>query len=360
MKCVGGRRAVSNGEQGPLGFVETVSRPLMASRVSTLLSPIHGKGKEEVSMKLRGLMMAVALTCLVAAPFSVSMAAQELHLGTSTVGGIYYNLGVPISQVLNKYIPEIHVTPEITIGTVENLRLIGQGKMELGITLSFVANQALNGVEAFKEKVPVRTIMHLAPLVNFFMALEESGIKTHADLKGKRVNLGQPGGLDRNSKNLLAAYGLKPTDMKASLQGIGAGVDALKDGKFDAVIVTIPLANQLLATHKATIIWPDEAHLDKLIKATPGYSKWLMPAGNIKGVNEPKWVPDFGCTLSCSEKMDPALVYKITKVLVEHLDELAAMFGQYKFVTKQTAADSMGVPHHTGAAKYYKEAGLVK
>ena len=323
------------------------------------MSPLVGKDLE-VAMKKRTIMIVAFLTLLVVSPFSVSMAAQELHLGTSTVGGIYYNLGVPISQVLNKYIPEIHVTPEITLGTVENLRLMGQGKMEMGITLSFVANQALNGVETFKEKIPVRTIMHLAPLVNFFMALEDSGIKTHADLKGKRVNLGQPGGLDRNSTNLLAAYGLTPKDMKFSLQGIGAGVDALKDGKFDAVIVTIPLANQLLATHKATIIWPDEAHLDKMIKATPGYSKWLMPANNVKGVDEPKWVPDFGCTLSCTESIDPALAYQITKVLVEHLDELAGMFGQYKFVTKESAADDMSVPHHPGAAKYYKEAGLVK
>jgi hypothetical protein len=290
----------------------------------------------------------------------VSKAAQELHLGTSTVGGIYYNLGVPISQVLNKYIPEVHVTPEITIGTVENLRLIGQEKMELGVTLSFVAVEALNGVGTFKEKIPIRTIMHLSPLVNFFGALADSGLKTHEDLKGKRVNLGQPGGLDQNSKNLLAAYGITPKDLKASVQGIGAGVEALKDGKFDAVIFTIPLINQLLATHKVTIIWPDEAHIDKMVKATPGYGKWLMPAGTVKGVDEAKYVPDFGCVLSCHEKMNPELVYKMTKALVEHLDELTGMFSEYRHVTKEWAANSMGIPHHPGAAKYYKEVGLLK
>jgi TRAP transporter TAXI family solute receptor len=305
-------------------------------------------------------MVAAALACLVISPFSASMAAQELHLGTSTVGGIYYNLGVPISQVLNKYIPEIHVTPEITIGTVENLRLMGQDKAELGVTLSFVAVEAFQGVGTFKEKIPVRTIMHLSPLVNFFVSLEGSGIKTHEDLKGKRVNLGQPGGLDKNSINLLAAYGITPKDIKPSVMGVGKAVDALKDGKFDAVIVTVPLCNQLLATHKINIIWPDNAHLDKMIKATPGYSKWLMPAGTIKGVDEPKWVPDFGCTLSCQEKMDPALVYKMTKALVEHLDELTAMFSEYRHVTKEWAANPMGIPHHPGAAKYYKEAGLLK
>jgi uncharacterized protein len=314
----------------------------------------------EVTMKRRWIMIAVLLTFVMASPLSVSMAKQELHLGTSTVGGIYYNLGVPICQVLNKYIPEIHVTPEITVGTVENLRLMNQQKMELGVTLSFVAVEALNGVGTFKEKTPVRTIMHLSPLVNFFMAMEGSNIKTHDDLKGKRVNLGQPGGLDKNSTNLLAAHGITPKDIKPSVQGIGAGVDALKDGKFDAVIVTIPLANQLLATHKATIVWPVETSLDKMVKATPGYGKWVMPAGTVKGVDEPKPVPDFGCVLSCHEKTDPELVYRITKALVEHLDELTAMFSEYRHVTKEWAANPMGIPHHTGASKYYKEAGILK
>ncbi|PKN61531.1 MAG: hypothetical protein CVU57_29015 [Deltaproteobacteria bacterium HGW-Deltaproteobacteria-15] len=311
-------------------------------------------------MGRRMFIIAAVLICLAITPLSSMAAPQEMHMGTSTVGGIYYNLGVPISQVLNKYIPEIHVTPEITIGTVENLRLIGQEKMEMGVTLSFVAAQALNGVETFKEKIPVRTVMHLSPLINFFVSMEASGIKTHEDLKGKRVNLGQPGGLDRNSTNLLAAYGITPKDIKPSVMGVGAAVDALKDGKFDAVIVTTPLANQLLATHKINIIWPDEAHLDKLVKATPGYGKFLMPAGTLKGIDEAKWVPDFGCTLSVHEKMDTELVYKMTKALVEHLDELTAMFSEYRHVTKEWAANPMGVPHHPGAAKYYKEAGLLK
>ena len=148
-------------------------------------------------------------------------------------------------------------------------------------------------------------------------------------------------------------------DIKPSVQGVGAGVDALKDGKFDAVITTLPLINQLQATHEIRVLWPDEAHIDKLA-AMPGYGKWLMPAGKVKGLDKPIPTPDFGCTLSCSEGMDPALVYKITKALVEHLDELKAMFAEYEYVTKEWAANTMGVPHHPGAAKYFKEAGLVK
>ena len=302
---------------------------------------------------------AVLLICLAVSPLRVSMAAQEIHLACSAVGGIYYSLGVPISQVLNKYIPEIQVTPEMSIGSVENLRLLGQGKVEMGLTLPLKAIEALNGTGAFKEKIPVRTLMRLSPVVNLFVVMADSPIKTHEDLKGKRVNLGQPGGLDQNSLNILATYGLAIKDIKPSVMGVGAAVDALKDGKFDAVIATIPLINQLQATHKIRVLVPDDAHIDTLAKL-PGYGEWLMPAGKIKGIDKPTTVPDFGTTLSCTENMDFALAYKITKTLVEHLDELKTMFAEYQYVTKAWAANPMGVPHHPGAAKYFKEAGLWK
>jgi uncharacterized protein len=311
-------------------------------------------------MKLRTLIMTVFLTCLVFSPFSTSMATQELSLGTSAVGGIYYTLGVPITQVVNKQIPGIHVTPEITIGTVENLRLLGQEKIQLGITLPLMAIKALNGEDPFKEKTPVRTVMRLTPVVNVFVALTGSGIKTHEDLKGKRVNLGQPGGLDQNSINLLATYGLTLKDIRPSVQGIGAGADALKDGKFDAVITTIPLINQLKATHDITILWPDEAHIDKLVANVPAYGKWLMPPGTVTGVDKPLYTPDFGTQLSCHVNADPDLIYKITKALMENLNDLTAMFSQYRYVTKEWAATTLGIPHHPGALKYYREAGLIK
>ena len=304
-------------------------------------------------------MIAAVLICLAVSPLRVSQAAQEIHLATSTVGGIYYMLGVPITQVLNKYVPEIHVTPEISIGSVENLRLLAQGKVELGINLPRMGVDALNGTGPFKEKIAVRSLMRLSPVVNLFVVLADSPIKTHEDLRGKRVNLGQPGGLDQNSLAILASYGLTIKDIKPSVMGVGAGVDAIKDGKFDAVITTLPLINQLQATHKIRILVPDEAHIDKIAKV-PGYGKWLMPVGKVKGIDKPTIVPDFGTTLSCSENMDPALAYKITKALVEHLGELKAMFAEYEYVTKEWAADPMGVPHHPGAAKYYKEAKLVK
>lgn len=306
------------------------------------------------------IIIAVFSMCLILSPLSISMAAQEIHFGTSTVGGIYYSIGVPITQVLNKYMPEIHVTPEITNGSTENIRLLDQGKLELGLSVPYKTVDAMNGKPPFERKIPVRTVMRTIPVVNLFVVLANSDIKSHEALKGKRVNLGQPGGLDENALGILEAYGLTKNDIKWSVIGVAQGVDALKDGKMDAVITTIPLINQLKATHEIRILWPDEAHLDKMMAKVLGWGKWLMPPGNIKGVDKPVYVPDFGSQLTCLENASPELIYKITKNLMEHLGELQGMFAQYKDLTKEMAATSLGVPFHPGAAKYFKEAGLIK
>jgi TRAP transporter TAXI family solute receptor len=285
-----------------------------------------------------------------ALPISV-LAVEEIHFGTSAVGGIYYQIGMPMCQLINKYLgKEYHATAETTIGSVENVRLLGQGKIQLGLSLPLMAANALKGVKPFEQKISLRTVIRTIPVCNLFVAMSSSDIKTVNDLKGKRVNLGQPGGLDQNSLAILQAYGITIKDVKASVQGVGAGADALKDGKMDAIITTIPIR----------ILWVDEPHIEKIIAAQPAYGKWQMPPGMIKDVNEPKRVPDFGSALFTIEGSKPEFTYKITKVFMEHLDELQEMFPQYKTLSREMAAQALGAPLHEGSIKYFKEVGILK
>jgi TRAP transporter TAXI family solute receptor len=310
----------------------------------------------------KGLSLSLFLLSVLFFPHTASAAAvEEIHFGTSAVGGIYYQIGMPMCQVINKYLGnEYHATAETTIGSVENIRLLAQGKIQLGLTVPFMAANAVKGAKPFEEKIPLRTLMRTIPVCNLFVVMANSNIKSVSDLKGKRVNLGQPGGLDQNSLAILAAYGITIKDIKPSVQGVGAGVDALKDGKMDAVITTIPLINQLKATHDIRILWVEESNIDKMLSVQPAYGKWRMPAGMIKDLNEPKWVPDFASALITTEKTKPDFAYKITKVLVEHLEELREMFPEYKNLSKEMAAQALGAPLHDGSAKYFREAGLLK
>ena len=295
-----------------------------------------------------------------AVPIS-ALAVEEIHFGTSAVGGIYFQIGMPMCQVINKYLgKEYHTTPETTIGSVENIRLLGQGKIQLGLAVPFMVSNAIRGLKPFEQKIPLRTVIRTIPICNLFVVMSSSDIKTVNDLKGKRVNLGQPGGLDQNSLAILQAYGITIKDIKASVLGLGASVDALKDGKMDAIITTIPVINQLKATHDIRILWVDEPHIEKIIAAQPAYGKWQVPPGMIKDVNEPKWIPDFASALVTIESAKPEFIYKITKVLIEHLNELQEMFPQYKTLTKEMAAQALGAPLHEGSMKYFKEIGILK
>jgi TRAP transporter TAXI family solute receptor len=300
------------------------------------------------------------LAMLLALPISV-LAVEEIHFATSAVGGIYFQIGMPMCQVINKYLgKEYHATPETTIGSVENIRLLGQGKIQLGLALPLMAANALKGEKPFAKKIALRTVIRTIPICNLFVAMSSSDIKTVNDLKGKRVNLGPPGGLDQNSIAILRAYGITIKDIKASVLGPGAGVDALKDGKMDAIITTIPIINQLKATHDIRILWVDEPHIEKIIAAQPAYGKWQVTPGMIKDVNETKWVPDFASALLTTESIKTEFVYKITKVLIEHLNELQEMFPEYKNLTKEMAAQVLGAPLHEGSMKYFKEIGILK
>ena len=292
--------------------------------------------------------------------FSYGRAAQEIHLGTSPVGGLGYGAGVCLAQVINKYLPEYHVTAEITGGTLENVRIMGERKIEMAITTPYLTLQAINGEGKFKEKIPLRTIIRALPLTNQYMVLASSDIKTHEDLKGKRVNIGHPGGADINGLAILDAYGVTKEDIKVSVLGIGKAVDAVKDGKLDAATATPQLINQAMATHKIRVLWPDEAHVEIMMKRHPTFGKWLMPAGFVKGLEKDTWVPDFGFQLTCREDIDPVIIYKIAKTLVEHLDDLTAMLSQFSVVTKEWAGSSLGIPFHPGAVKYFKEIGVMK
>lgn len=313
--------------------------------------------KKRLNVTVLGVLVSFAMIALT---FSTAMAAKEMSLGTSAVGGIYYSLGVPISQVINKHLSEIHVTPEITTGTMENMRLLGDDKLQMALGLPRQVINARNGEKPFDKKIEVMTVIRLIPIWNLYLTLKSSGIESVSELKGKTVNVAPVGGLEVNAKAILQTYGLDYKSVKPVFLGVGAGMDALKDGKVDGSIATLPSTNQIKATHDVNILWMDEQHLKEMTEKFPGYGIWEVPPGTIKGIDKPMKGPDFGCQLNVRADADPELVYKITKTLVENISEMKEMFGPYRFLNKELAAKSLGVPFHPGAVKYFKEAGLMK
>jgi TRAP transporter TAXI family solute receptor len=283
-------------------------------------------------------------------------AVTHLSMGTASVGGIFHSVGLALAQCVNKFLPEVNITAEITAGTIENLRLLDDRKIQLAVVTPQVAYQALKGEPPWKNKIEFGILMRLIPNSNNFVVLSGSGIKSVADLKGKRVSVGPAGGgLEPNAKAILEAYGLSYKDLTPLFLGIGAGVDALKDKKVDACITTIPIIHELQATAKINILFMEEKLIDAITSRHPYYGKQRIAANTFKEVSQDIIIPDFGMQLAVRSDADPELIYKLTKTIMENSKCFGEAYAPMKVITPEWAASKLANPFHPGAIRYFKE-----
>src|SRR5215207_7551947 len=162
---------------------------------------------------------------------------KTIAIGTGGTGGVYYPLGGAVANVLSKNLPGVQATAEVTGGSIDNLKLIGSGQSEIGFTMADAALDAMQGQDKFKSgKVPLKTLMVLYPNRMHVVTVEGTGIEKVADLKGKRVSTGSPGGATEvMAFRVVEAAGLdKDKDMKRERLGVAESVNAIKDRKIDA------------------------------------------------------------------------------------------------------------------------------
>lgn len=288
---------------------------------------------------------------------------KQLSMGTATVGGIFYNIGAPVATCVNKALPEVNITAEITQGTTENLRLIDQKKMQLAVITPMIGYYAQHGTHMFKNKpIDFRAVVRLLPNANVWVTLEKSKIKTIADLKGNKVAVGPAsGGLGVIARSQLAANGINyKEDIKPYFLGAGAMAEALKDGTVEASFLTQELAQMVATTHKIRVLSWDRNALDPFLTKNPYFGEYTTPSHTFKGVDYPVLTVDNGIQLICDKDMDEGLVYKLTKAIVENLGCIANIYAPAKAITPEWTALELGNPIHPGAITYFKERGVWK
>ena len=291
-----------------------------------------------------------------------ALAVEQLSMGTSSVGGLFYNLGSPIAQCVNKAWPEVNITAEFTQGSTENLRLMGQKKMHLAIISPMIGYFSRNGLAMFKGKpVDFRVVVRLLPNGNVWTTLKkENTIHSIPDIKGHKVGLGT-GGIMTVSRLQLEFFGMDiKKDIKPFFLQTGALADALKDGSVDVSFLTKELAIMVTATHDIRMISWDEKDLDRYTKEKPYFGKLLYPANTFKGVDYPVWTVDNGIQMICDKDMSDEMVYKLTKTIIENLDCVTKIYAPAKEINPEWCASKLGNPFHPGAIKYFKEKGLWK
>lgn len=308
------------------------------------------------------LLAAVALT-------GAAQAQQFFRIGTGGTAGTYYPVGGMIANAVSQP-GKIIVTAQAANGSVANVNGIASGTIESGFSQADVATWAQTGTGIWEGKPAVkglRLIANLYPESIHLVARKGAGIKSVADLKGKRVALDEPGsGTLVDARLILAAYGVRESDLKAEYLKPNQAGDKLKDGALDAFFFVGGAPAGAIAELAASgagieLVSIDGAQADALRKTSPFFSVDTIAADTYKGVAGVKTLA-VGAQWVTSDKADASTVYEITKALFGDAAQKALQAGHAKgrFITKENAIRSAGIPFHPGAEKFYKEAGLLK
>ena len=292
-------------------------------------------------------------------------AKKDYILATGGTGGTYYPFGGAIANIWNTKIENMNVTAQATGASAENLRLINKGEAEYAIVQNDVMDYAYNGKDLFAgEKLEnIMTIGTLYPEVVQIAVSKDSGIKSVADFKGKRISVGDAGsGVEFNAKQILEGYGLTFDDIKKSNLSFKESAEGIQNGTLDGCFVTAGVPNaalQELAFSAGLVLVPvDSVAAEKICKKYNYYTVTSIPGGTYKGTDSDTAALAIKATLAVNAKLDEEIVYQMTKALFENLDSLAAAHAKGKEVSAKAAVTGVSVPFHPGAKKYFTEIGL--
>lgn len=313
--------------------------------------------------------LSTALAGLLCIP---AMASEFVTIGTGGVTGVYYPTGGSICRLVNKGKKEhgVRCTVESTGGSIYNINNIKSGELEMGIAQSDWQYHAYHGtskfenIGAFKDLRAVFSI-HAEPFT--VLARKDANVKNFNDLKGKRVNIGNPGSGQRgNMEILMKLKGWTKDDFKLTSElKASEQAKALCDNKIDAMVYVVGHPNgaikEATTTCDATLVNVYDEDVKKLISGQDYYRKATIPGGMYSGNPEDTTTFGVGATLVTSAKVPEKVVYAVVKSVFENFDAFKKLHPAFANLKKEEMVkDSLSAPLHKGALKYYKEAGLIK
>jgi TRAP transporter TAXI family solute receptor len=311
---------------------------------------------------------AVAATvATLTSPLALAQQQQFVSILTGGQAGVYYPLGVALSQVYGKAIPNAKATAQVTKASAENLNLLQAGRGELAFTLGDALSDAWKGDEEAGFKTKLDKLRGLSATYNNYIqivASADSGIRTLADLKGKRVSVGAAkSGTELNARAVLKAAGLSYKDLaKTEYLPFGESVELIKNRQLDATLQSAGLgvaSIRDLATSVKIVVVSVPAEVVAKI-GDPAYQPAVIPAGTYEGQTADvatAAIPNFLVTHS---GVSDDLAYQMAKALYDNLDTMYAAHNAAKAIKRENAIKGMPVPLHPGAERYYREVGVIK
>jgi hypothetical protein len=313
-----------------------------------------------------------------------SPSAQEeqfFRIGAAATSGTFFEIGAVIASAISKPagsppcehggncgVPGLVAVAQATQGSVENLRMVAAGQVESGIAQSDIASWAYAGIGIFAAAGPLKNLRGIASLFPESLQLvvrDDSAIRTLADLRGKHVSLGQPAsGTVADARLVLAAAGLTEKSMSAEYLRPGMAAANVKNGTLDGFFiiggVPVPAIRDLAAETPIRLIPVEDAVFARMRESSIAYRRSVIPAGTYPGISVGTPSIGFDALWIVSADAPDDLIYAITKTLwndaTQRLLEARDPLG--KQVRLEDALDGLSIPLHSGAKRFYREAGL--
>lgn len=321
----------------------------------------------------KALMFLLALAIAVCfVPVTQVAAAQEfVTIGTGGVTGVYYPTGGAICRLVNKSRKDhgIRCSVESTGGSVYNLNTIAEGELDMGVAQSDWQYHAYNGTSKFADQGPnkkLRAVFSVHPEPFTVVARADSGITNFDDIKGKRVNIGNPGSGQRGTMDVvMEAKGMSVDDLKlASELKASEQASALCDNKVDAMVYVVGHPNgsikEATTSCASVLVNVDGPAIEELIAERPYYRTATIPAGMYRGNSEDTLTFGVGATFVSSADVPENVIYNVVKAVFDNFEEFKRLHPAFSVLKKEEMVkDGLSAPLHDGAKKYYKEVGLL-
>jgi TRAP transporter TAXI family solute receptor len=316
--------------------------------------------------------IAAAAAVVLGATAALSQQQTFITIGSGSTTGLYYPTAVGIAKIVTESDIGVRANARSTGGSVFNAKAIGDGQMQMGLMQNNIAAYAYQGagVEAFKDK-PIKSLAGIAalyPEVVHVLAREDAKIASPADLKGKKVYVGDVGsGTEQDAINIMAAYGVQIADLQNAVRGsAGNAVNLLRDNRIDAMFYTVGIGSSAIVEAAQTapirVVSIGADKITELNKKFAFYTSFTIPKGTYPEQENDATTVTLKAMLAADAKLPEEAVYKFTKTVFG--DKLQAFYNDIqnpnlkKYFKVENALDGMPIPLHPGAARFFKEAGV--
>ncbi|MBD1399808.1 TAXI family TRAP transporter solute-binding subunit [Pelovirga terrestris] len=317
-------------------------------------------------------MYALALTVAIGmTPVPEAVANQFVTIGTGGVTGVYYPTGGAICRLVNKDRKDhgIRCTVESTGGSIYNLNTIAAGDLDLGVVQSDWEYHAYHGTSTFEAAGPnkdLRSLFAIHPEPYTVVARADSGVRNFKDLKGKRVNIGNPGSGQRSTTEVvLDALGWTVSDFRLASELRPAEQSAaMCDNRIDAIVYVVGHPNgsiqEATTACDSVLVNVTGPEIDKLVAERDYYRAASIPGGMYRGNSETTTTFGVGANFVSSTKVPEDVIYHVVKAVFDNFDDFKRLHPAFENLKKEEMVkDGLSAPLHPGAIKYYKEAGLL-